>query len=540
LNNRAGNDSVLPDSAEAESSPQAVLFSALQDPRLYDHEVSSFEVIETHISRILLTGPYAYKIKKPVNFGFVDFTTLERRRHFCHEEVRLNRRYSPELYLDVVPITGSIEHPRPGGRGEAVEYAVRMRQFPPGGLLSRLAAERRLEAEHIDQIIEIVAEFHGRIDAAGRDSRYGLPDRIHHWVMENFAHVEPLLNDEALLGQLGDVRDWCENEARVRGADITARRENGFVRECHGDLHLGNMTLIEGKVTLFDCIEFNDELRWIDVMSDVAFAAMDLTDRGYPEYASRFLNGYLQHTGDYAGLGVLRYYQVYRAMVRAKVTILRLAQGVSEEEQAAILREYSGYADLARRYTLAQVPAVIITHGLSGSGKSTFAARLVERLGAVQVRSDIERKRLFGFRPAADTGSAPQGGIYTADASRRTYEALARNTTHLVEAGYTVIVDAAFLRAPQRDMFRALAARRRIPFLILDFHAPRDVLQRRIARRAGKGGDPSEADADVLEAQMRTEEPLRRDDERSAVTIDAASGSTLEIALGEIRRRLGR
>ena len=501
-------------SPEASPADQAVLMEALQDPALYDHPVQDIRVRETHISWVILTGTYAYKIKKAVDFGFLDFSTLAKRHFYCLEELRLNRRFAPDLYLDVLTLTGDRRRPQWGGAGRPLEYAVRMRQFPQHGLLSSIAARRGLMSAHADEIALLVAGMHEQVNRAAADSPHGQAEDVHHWVMENFAHIRPSLFDAGDRRVLDRIGAWCVQEFHARSRLIDGRRRDGYVRECHGDLHLGNLAMVDGRVTPFDGIEFNPQLRWIDVMSEVAFLFMDLQDRGYSGLAWRFLNGYLGHTGDHAGIGLLNYYLVYRALVRAKVAILRLAQpGLDMATQQAVREEYQSYMDLAGRYTRQRRRALIITHGLSGSGKSWYAARLVEQLGAIWIRSDIERKRLFGYSPDADSGSGVRSGIYTATASERTYEVLARLARHALDAGYPVVIDATFLMRQQRDRFRQLAASVGVPFLVLACTAPQDILRQRILMRQTEASDPSEAGTAVLEAQLQSQEPLADDEQ---------------------------
>lgn len=512
---------------------QEELITALQDPDVFDHPVDSIELLETHISWVILAGDFVYKIKKPVDFGFLDFSSLEKRQHYCREELRLNRRFAPDLYLEVVAICGTPQQPALNGPGEPIEYAVKMRQFSQQGLLSNIVARHGLEATHIDELVGLVADLHARCAVAGPDSEYGLPDDIHHWVTENFEHIRPALDDATQLAQLADLAGWCDREYSRRQQLIEERRKHGFVRECHGDLHLGNLALVDGRITPFDCIEFNPRLRWIDVISEVAFLVMDLEDRGYPGLAYRFLNGYLQRSGDYEAIGLLRYYLVYRALVRAKVAILRLASVADDAEASRAARaEYASYMALALRYAHSRQPALIITHGLSGSGKSWYAAQLVERLGALQVRSDVERKRLFGYRAQASTGSGIDAGIYTAEAGIRTYERLAEVARCIIDAGYPVIVDATFLRQAQRARFRQLAAELAAPFVLLHCEADIDTLRRRVNARRRSGGDPSEAGLAVLERQFATQEPLRPDEQAATLAVRQ------EESLDEVERRL--
>jgi hypothetical protein len=499
------------------------LIQALHRPACYGHPVRDIRLVETHISWVLLTGPYAYKIKKPVNLGFLDFSTLEKRRFYCEEELRLNRRLAPALYLEVVSITGSSASPLLSGSGEAIEYAVKMVQFPEEARLDRMLVRGELRPQHIDLLAQELAGFHGRIAVAGNDKPFGDPDHIYEPVRQNFIQIRPRIEagDEA---QLRRLEIWSEMSfAELRRA-FEARKHGGFIRECHGDAHLANMVWLEERAMLFDCLEFSDNLRWIDVMSELAFLVMDLDDRGRPDLARRALNSYLEHTGDYTGLAVFRFYQVYRALVRAKVACIRLSQsGLSDAEKNRGREEYRGYANLAGRYTQPPPPALIITHGLSGSGKTWLSQQLLESLDAVRVRSDIERKRLHGLAPGERSGSDIDSGIYAPDASRRTYARLAELAATILRAGHTVIVDAACLKRHQRDPLRIVAQQERAPCVILDIQTPENILRERLRQRARQEHEISEAGLTVLDHQLTTREPLADTEQRHVLSVDGTA-----------------
>ena len=496
------------------------LIRNLLDPAAYDHPVAAVELLETHISWLLLTGEYAYKIKKPVDFGFLDFSTLAQRRHYCQEELRLNRRLAPALYLAVVAITGSPAAPRLSGPGSAIEYAVKMRQFSQESLMTRVLARGRLQPEQLDTLAGHIAAFHAQAECAGPDSPYGTAENVWQPVAQNFAQIRPHLSNPDQLARLQSLQEWSEAAYHRLRDTLAQRKAQGFIRECHGDLHLGNMVLLDGRITPFDCLEFNAGLRWIDVMSEVAFLTMDLHARGHPALAHRFLNRYCESSGDYSGLRLLRFYQVYRALVRAKVACLRLTQsGLNETEAAATRRDAHRYLALAQDYTRSTPRPLLITHGLSGSGKTHNTQDLVETHGAVRIRSDVERKRLFGLPPGARSHAGLDQGLYRPEASRRTYERLAALAQEVLEAGLPVIVDATFLKREQRAAFRALARRLGLPFIILDFQAPPALLRQRIKARAAAERDASEATVAVLERQLATAEPLGKNEADQILTV---------------------
>ena len=485
----------------------------MRDPRWYPHAAERVDVIETHISRVFLAGDFAYKVKKPLALGFLDFSTLAARRACCEQELRLNRRTAPDIYLDVVPITGSTAAPRVAGNGEAIEYAVRMRRFPQEALASAIAQRGVLGGAEVDALAGMVAAFHAAVPAAGSDAPFGTPARVSAPALENFDQVEALVAAAADIERLERLRAWTRDACRALAETFAARKRDGFVRECHGDLHLGNIAFIEGRPVAFDCIEFNDDFRWIDVMNEAAFLFMDLHERRFGPLAWRFLNGYLERTGDYDGMRVLRYYLVYRAMVRAKVDCIRGRQpGLDARARAGVEREYGEYLALAESFTTMSRPAVILMHGVSGSGKTTVAGALAGRIGAVMVRSDVERKRLHGLEAGARTGAAPDAGIYGPDANRATYERLRGIAGVIAGTGFPVIVDAAFLRRADRKAFRELAHESGVPFGIVSCDAAESVLRERILLRDARGGDASEAGFSVLQRQLAIREPLDADE----------------------------
>ncbi len=482
--------------------------------------------IDTHISTVWLAGDYAFKIKKPVRLPFLDFSTLALRRHFLREELRLNQRTAPNLYLDLLPVTGSAAAPVLGGAGEPIEWVLRMRRFPAGALLSELAASGQLQSSHIDALAAHVADFHQSLP--GLPAEAAPVKDVVEWTRESL--------DEAASSPLRPVEVGA---ARVRAlserllkrlaaqADWRARRlQAGFLRECHGDLHLGNLVLWQGGVVAFDAIEFEPALRCIDLMNDVAFAFMDLLACGQPELAWRFVNGYVERTGDFDGLIGLRVFAAYRALVRAKVALL-------SGQPQGFLRYWPLAEVLAEQ---PRPPRLLLVMGLSGAGKSTLAAIAAELLGAIRLRSDVERKRLHGLAPTDRSG--PAQALYSAEATRRTYERLGELAQGLLAAGHSVVVDAALLRQGERAALRELAQRQGAPFLLLECVAAPGCMEQRLQERAAAGTDASDADVEVLRRQRESAEPVPQAwAAEHRVLVNDASLQDLRAAAGSLLAR---
>lgn len=502
------------------------LIDALQNPALYPHPVKGFQVIETHISWVLLTGDYAYKLKKPVNFGFLDFSSREAREHFCHEELRLNQRTAPDIYLEVIPVTASVDAPQLGGTGPVIDHLVKMRQFDQHGLLDHVQARGELQAAHIDALARIIADLHENAAVVPADHALGGAEAVMAPVLQNFEQSRALLEDAADLAQLDRLQDWAQHTFARLQPLLEQRKQAGFVRECHGDIHLANVTLLDGEVRLFDCIEFNEPFRLIDVICDIAFLAMDLEDRGLQGLSRRLINGYLELTGDYAGLALLPFYQAYRAMVRAKICLFGLQPGQRDDERQALLDRYRRYAALAECYSQTPALRLAITHGVSAVGKSLVALQLVEATGAIRLRSDVERKRLL---PDADEAT-----LYSAEASQQTYARLHHLAAQILAAGYPVVLDATYLKRSQREEARKVAAACGVPLLILDCQAPLAQIHAWLAERQAAGTDPSDATPAVVAAQLAAREPLDDTERACSLPIDTTQADSLSRQLSAL------
>lgn len=513
------------------------LIAALQNPALYPHPVEAFQVIETHISWVLLTGPFAYKIKKPVNFGFLDFTGLDARQHFCGEELRLNQRLTEGLYLEVLPITGSESAPQLAGTGPAIEYVLKMRQFPQSQLLSAVQARGELTPAHIGALAAQIAGFHLRTPAVASSHPLCSPSAIVAPMRQNFEQIRPMLSDAADLLQVDALEAWTEANITRLEPLLAQRAASGAIRECHGDIHLGNATLLDGQVVLFDCIEFNEPFRLIDIASDAAFLAMDLEDRGLKTLSRRFVSAWLEHSGDYAALELLNLYKAYRALVRAKVALFSLAYQTDEQQRAATLSQYRNYANLAESYSAIPSSFLAITTGVSAVGKSHVALRLVEALGAIRLRSDVERKRLFGEQ-ADHAKGALYGGIYSSEATQATYQRLHQLAENALHAGFPVVLDAAYLQQDQRSAAWQVAEQNGAPFLILDCQAPQEVIAGWLQQRQAEGSDPSDATLEVVQAQQAKREPLSDEEQAHSKRVDTHEAASLDSLIERIRQRL--
>ncbi|MDX8399081.1 MAG: AAA family ATPase [Gallionellaceae bacterium] len=483
---------------------QGQLISALLNPNRYPHPVIKVRVIETHISWVLLAGHYAYKIKKALDLGFINTATLKSRQQDCAEEIRLNRRLAAHLYLEVVSIGGSHTQPVWGER-PAIEYAVKMHRFASFNTWDRLIVKDKISIQHIDELANTLAHFHMSLPASQLASSAEFSAGMHKLLVQNFSQLFDLLNNTQDANTLTELQRSSEQLFSHHRQHIEARHTQGFIRECHGDLHLGNIALINKQATPFDCIDFNPVLRHIDVMDEVAFVYMDLLHHRHAPLAHRFLNAYIEVTGDYAGVALLNFYTVYRATVRAKISAINASQAsIKTRKKLSAIATCRDYLSLASA-THAR-PQLIITHGLPGSGKSTFAQTALEKLGAIRLRSDVERKRLFGL--SSLERSKPEQDIYTPEATQRTFAHLLSTTRTLLNAGHSVIVDAAFLKHSERKMFKALASELEVTFAIASMQADTATLRARIIQRQHNAKDASEAGLEVLNMLSKVQEPL--------------------------------
>ena len=507
--------------------------SMLLQPRAYPHAVDDVQVVETHMSWVLLTGEFAYKIKKPVHYSFVDLRSPERRAFYCREELRLNRRFSRNLYIEVCEITVADGTASVAGQGEVVDHAVRMRQFEGSQELDRLLADDRIEPVELDAFGRELAAVHRQLPVDGGADAVGRPEATRKVLLEN---LEQCQQGAALLGTDDVMRALRQPYlARVAEADewLERRWRQGHVRECHGDLHSRNVVKHGGRLVAFDCIEFDPSFRWIDVADDVAFLMMDLEARKFPSHAHAFRSGYLAESGDFAACRMLRLYQTHRALVRAKVMALEAA-GKEGSGRESALEQHRGYLNYAEQQLQTGQTMLLLMFGLSGSGKTWLAEKLAPPLDAIHIRSDVERKRLAGLAEQQQSHSALGQDLYSRGMSTEVYERMVDCAGHALAGGYTAIVDAAFQRRDERARFKDLAVRHGVELRVIHCHAPRPELESRLRERSRMGRDASEADHAVLAWQERHLEPLQEQEGFVTVDADTTAPNVSDEVLGRV------
>jgi len=497
----------------------------LLNPHTYPHPVSTVELIETHISWVLLTGEFAYKIKRPVHYPFVDLRSPAHREFLCHEELRLNRRFAPELYLGVCAISLQGGAARFDATGTVIEHAVVMRQFPRDATLDRLLQDGRIAAAELETFGHELARAHALLPVALVGRNGGAPASTRNQILKNLnecARAAVALGAGPSIAALQPMLTaLCDSRQRC----LQRRFTSGRVRECHGDLHAGNIVRCAGRLVPFDCLEFDPALRWIDVAEEVAFLGVDLEARGHPRHAHAFLSGYLSESGDYEACTLLPLFEAHGALVRAKVA----AMGDAGPDAAQL---FDRYLTCVRRAFAPSAPVLILMCGLSGSGKTWMARQLAQQLRAVHLRSDVERRRVLRGPAAAHAGI--EQGRYARAATARVYRHLMRCARRVLGAGYPAIVDATFACRADRQHMRRLASRLGVPVCVIYCYAPPALLRARVAERSAHRQDASEADVRVLEWQETRFEPPQAEEQFAVLMTDTAEPGALSQLLGRI------
>ncbi len=471
--------------------PLPAHIQALFLPEAYSHPVGKIEMIQTHISWLFLTGDYAYKLKKPLNLGFLDFSTLTKRKFYCEQELILNRRLSADIYLDVVPLCQHDENITLAGGGEVLDYTVKMRQFDQSGLLDQRLKNSSFDPVWMDVLAQQTAAFHAEQQSL---KQFGEPQMLVDHIQTNLELAGKYIGSGLDKGVVSDLEEFARVSLQRQREDLVSRQRDGFIRPCHGDLHLKNITLIDNKPCIFDCIEFSDEFRMIDTMNDVAFLVMDCDAHGRSDLAFRFLSRYLEHSADYAGLSLLNLYLFYRATVRGKVSLLLAEELNDEQKRQHNVDEAAKYFDLAASYTRGEQAKLLVIGGLSGSGKSHLALEGCGRERAIIIRSDATRKRIASAYPDLD--------LYSREMHIQTYSTMFADALIALDAGCSVILDATFLHPDSRQQAFDLAQICGVPLHFCWLDIDSKVLERQIKQRQDAANDISDADLSVLEIQL--------------------------------------
>ena len=491
----------------------------------YPHNPQKVELFQTHISYVFIAGHYVYKVKKPVNFGFLDFTTLEQRKFYCEEELRLNRRLAPNIYLDVVPImqdnSGNLSL---GGTGQVIEYAVQMKRLPLDKMLKILLAQNQADKIIMDAVAEKVARFHRTAETGGKIDQMGSIQTIHHNTDENFEQTEKYVDVTIPAYQFHFIREYVKIFLDSNKDLLEKRIAQHKIRDCHGDLHLEHICVAD-DIIIFDCIEFNERFRFGDVAAEVAFLTMDLDYNGYTRQAEDFVHAYLKYSDDADLQALLNFYRCYYAYVRGKVISFRLDQKeIPEIERSEIKKTASKYFDLAYTYAARlEKPVLILTAGLIGSGKSYQAQKIAARLGADVIRTDILRKEMLNIKPAEKHQESFGQGIYARDVSQKTYEKAIELAAEKIQRGRPVIIDASFKNRSDRALAVNLSERLQVPFYIIECICPDDVVKIRLDKRKLDKDNPSDGRWEILQEQKNQYEEIKEISGDSCFRVDTAA-----------------
>lgn len=513
----------------AQSPPS--LIEQMMRSTFYSHRTQEpIELIQTHTAYVLLTGDYAYKVKKPINYGFLDYSTLAARKHYSEEEVRLNQRTAAEIYLEAVPIYQQGETFSLLPAGTPVEYAVKMKQFSSGSLFSDLIEQGQLTPPLMEKLAREVAHFHKHAATNPEIQAYGRIDQIRQAFDQNYQQSLPYIGRGQTQQQLDETRAYSDRAFAEWTERFQTRMQQQKIRDCHGDLHLRNICLWQDRIFLFDCIEFNQAFRYVDTMHDIAFTIMDCDARGRRELGNVFLNTYLEETGDWQGVEVLPLYLSRQAYVRAKVTSFLLDDPALNQKQQQLQAQAQAYYTQAWRYTQPRHGQLILMSGLSGSGKSTVARQLARLMGAIYIRSDAVRKYLAGI-PLQQRGDS---SLYTPAMSQKTYDRLGELGLRLAQLGNCVILDAKYDRMATRQAMLRRAQAARIPISIAVCQAPLEVLCQRLLQRTD---DIADATAELLASQQAAAEPLTAQEKSLATYLNTTQN--LETTIQAIVTKIG-
>ncbi len=514
------------------------ILESLQSPSAYPVQTRTVELLQTHVSWLFLTDTHVFKIKKPVNFGFLDFSTLERRRFYCHEELRLNRRLCPDLYEQVIELRETGAGAAFAGVGSVIDYAVMMKRLPADRMLDRLVDSGNISMEDIRVVALAICTFHANAPTSPHISEFGSPEQIRFNWRENFEQTQPFLTSTLPANTREIIRSYVDNFIDSNSALFAERIKKGCIRDCDGDIHLGNICLINGTAYIFDCIEFNERFRYSDTAADIAFLLMDLDFHRSPDLAGAALSTYIMASGDADLAKLITFYKVYRAFVRGKVESMRfLDAGIDQAERDAARKRAIRYFRLAQGYCINSTlpPTLFITSGTMGCGKSTLADQLSFELGLKTFNSDRVRKDLAGV-PAKTQVLVSYGvGLYSKEMTENTYRQLERLAGNELAAGRSVVIDAGFGTAAERAEFARLAVSHHARFVILFMQCDPDEQRRRLRERSSRGNSVSDGRVDLLDRQ---ESLFEFPDDAEGTIITISTGNAPEDSLNSVYERL--
>lgn len=504
---------------------QEHVVAALMHPEAYplDDKPVTVEKVETHISYLFFTGLHAYKVKKAVDFGFLDFTSLEKRKYYCEREVALNQRLSPNVYLHVAEIREANGVYTIDGPGETVEYAVVMRQLDHRDAMDQVLTRGELTTRQLEQIAECLAVFHRDAGQSEEITSLGGLQTVRENVQENFKDTEPYRGRTIDPDAYARIRAYSEAFMDVCKPTFQRRADSGYIRDCHGDLHMDHVFLGE-EVAIIDCIEFSDRYRYSDVANDVAFLAMDLEYAGRPDLAATFEDAYLEASGDTGSLEVMNFYKCYRAYVRAKVDSLRLDQVAGDAiELGRAQTRAERHIALADSYATSTVPMLTITAGLMGTGKSRVAELLAQRLKAELISSDVLRKEMAGIPATERRYQNWEEGLYSPEALDQTYQEMHGRAAKTLASGGSVVLDASYRRRTWRQDALKVAREAGVPFIALECVAPTDVVRARLDTRTEQSDIPSDGRWELYQQQAAAFESITEFSHDDHIVLDTSS-----------------
>ncbi len=509
---------------------QGMLFDHLKNPKFYGPQVTSVQLLQTHISYVALTGTYAYKVKKPVNFGFLDFSTLDKRKYYCEEELRLNKRLCPEMYLDVLPITKKDNTLELDGNGTIVEYALKMKEFPQECIMTNMLQQGNISEETIDHLINILIDFYNTQEPTEEINKYGELPSVKENIDENFNQTKPMVDITVTKELFKFIKDHVARFFE-RKKDVFGRRmKDGKIYDCHGDLHSGNIVVSGDTIHIFDCIEFNDRFRICDVASDVGFLAMDLDYLNHPYLSSYFIEKYIEKSRDFDVFSVLNFYKSYRAFVRGKVHGFQLNDPhIDPITKKRLLATAKKYFELSAYYTRLfsldlekNKPLLFLVAGLSGTGKSTVAHKIAVDYHATLINTDIVRKEAAGIDRFEQHHDQYNTGLYDPKKIDETYEQVMQRASTVLKKGENVVLDATFQKKKYREMAHHIAGKYHAQLIIVQCICPDLVVKKRLEERLRKKS-VSDGRWEVYQGQKTTFEPFTADEK--SLTMDTSDES---------------